>query len=152
MPAPNPIESAIAEAVAASLAAATFQGAITAVPAVFAEYADPAGEEFSTLKAYVSPGELTIEAGTRGADRHEVITQILIGKRCTSDAERRDMRVLQTQIADMIRRGALPAASPAMPANVSLVSLQPIAAPGRDMLGMDVWLVAIGVQWMTILT
>lgn len=151
MPVNDPVDVVVCEAVSAALAAKTFSGTITSCPAVYREYVDPDGESFETLQAFVSPGEMEVEEETRGADVHTVMVQILIGKRCQSDADKRAMRVLRTQIVDMIRSGTLPATTPALPQHTVWRRLRTMEAPGRQLLGMDVWICAIAAEYSTLI-
>ena len=150
MPAPEPLESAIAAAVAASLSASVFQGAITSVVAEYSEYVDPSGEDFSTLRCFVTPGDMAIEPGTRGYDRFSPETQIIIGRRCATNQDRQALRVLRTEIVDMLRRRLLTAATPGMPANVEWARISQMGGPARDLLGMDIWMAGVGVEWITL--
>jgi hypothetical protein len=146
-----PVDVLVSEAIAAAMSAKSFSGVLKTCPTVYREYVDPEAESFSSLQGFVSPGELDVAQETRGADMHTVLVQILIGMRCESDAAKRNMRVLRAEIVDMLRSETLPQTTPAFPENVKWARCRTIESPGRQLLGMDIWLCAISAEYLALM-
>lgn len=104
----DPPEYVIAEAIADAINAATFTGPITALSAVVDEIAEPENLDNpanSAPRVYVVPGpELDIAlAETRGGDLHEIVVLVILIKRLSSDAERKTLAKLRTQLQNRLR-------------------------------------------------
>jgi hypothetical protein len=119
----NAIEILIADSLADSISRHTFDGAISKVTAVRRFVPDFQGEDVSTLKVSVVPGECEISNHTHGADLFESSIHVVIAKRIEDDTDIDDLVDLRTGISDAIRSKTLPASVPAMPSGVVWVSI-----------------------------
>jgi len=119
----NAIEILIADSLADSLSRHTFDGAISKIAAVRRFVPDFQGDDVSTLKVSVVPGECEVTNHTHGADLFEVSVHVVIAKRITTDEDVDDLVELRTNIVDAIRSKVIPASVPAMPAGVSWFSI-----------------------------
>ena len=119
----NSIELLVADSLAQSLSDHSFPGAISRVEAVRRFVPDIQGEDVSTLKVSVVPGEVDVTNHTHGADLFESSIHVVIAKRFENDGEIDDLVELRSNVVDAIRSRTLPASTPPMPAGVAWMSI-----------------------------
>jgi hypothetical protein len=112
------IEIRIADALAASLRAATFSGSLNCSTATRRFVPDENVVAAPTLQVSVVPGAVEVSNLTHGADLFEPQIHVILSKKFSSDADIVALIELRTKIVDAIRSDKLPAATPAMPAGV----------------------------------
>lgn len=117
------IEILVADALAAGLSAATFDGDYPEITARRVYVPDHQVADVTTLHVSVVPGRCEIQGMTHGADLFEMEIHVLLAKRIVVDSEIDGLIDLRTQIAHAIRSGTVPAATPAMPSGTKWVSI-----------------------------
>ena len=128
------IEILTADALAASLTAATFTGNITTITAVRGYTPDFQGEQLEAVQVTVVPGNVDVTPVTHGADLFEYEIHVMLAKRISANADIDDLVNLRTQIVDAIRSKALPSANPAMPTGAQWFSIANNVTYDRDTL------------------
>jgi len=142
------IEILAADALAASLTAATYTGTYASITATRAYTPEFEGADMDTLKVSVIPGNVEITQITHGADLFEFEVHVTIAKRFTGTAELDALVNLRTQIADRIRSNALPAATPAMPAGTNWFGIANNVTFDRDtLMNQSIFLADIAVTY-----
>jgi hypothetical protein len=144
----NAIEILIADSLADSLSAATFDGTVANVDAVRTYVADYTLEDLSDIRVSVVPGTVEVSNHTHGADLFEYDVHVVIGKKLLTDAEIDDMVDLRSNIVDAIRSRTLPASTPAMPTGVQWYGITNAVTYDRDQVtGSRVFLADIAVTY-----
>lgn len=142
------IEILVADALAASLTAASYTGAYTAITATRAYVPEYEGADMDTLKVSVIPGNVEITQVTHGADLFEFEVHVMLAKRFSSTSELDALVDLRSQIADRIRSNALPAANPAMPAGAQWYGIANNVTFDRDtLMNQSIFLADIAVTY-----
>lgn len=109
------IEILIADALAASLKAATFTGPLNCSSAARRFVPEVEPTTAGSLQVSVVPGGLEVTNHTHGADLFEAEIHVVLSKRFSADSEIDDLIELRTQIVDAIRSDTLPKARPPLP-------------------------------------
>lgn len=142
------IELRIADALAASLRAATFAGPLSCAAATRRFVPDTTVLKANTLEVSVVPGVVEVSNLTHGSDLFAVEIHVVLARKFGSDADVVDLIELRTQIVDAIRSDNLPIASPAMPDGVSWMNVENNVTYDRDsIVNGRVFLCDIGVSY-----
>lgn len=114
MPSQISVQRQIGQALAESLSAYTFSGAIDTIEAVYRRRPDYGVEDLGTLKVSVVPGPFqssapsTFNAGpTRGSDYVTVTYGVVIAKHVGDDSEMEQLEDLAQEIMDVVRSDLL---------------------------------------------
>jgi hypothetical protein len=142
------IEILVADALAASLTAASYAGAYTSISAARAYTPEFEGADMDTLKVCVIPGSVEITQVTRDSDLFEFEVHVTIAKRYANTADLDALVDLRTQIADRIRSNSLPSASPAMPTGTNWFGIANNVTFDRDtLMNQSIFLADIAVTY-----
>lgn len=128
------IEILVADALAAGLSAAEFDGEFSEIAARRVYVPDYQAADVGELHVSVVPGSCEITPMTHGGDMYEMEIHVVLAKRFTSDDELDFLVELRTQIANLIRSGQVPAAVPAMPADTKWITINNETTFDRDAL------------------
>jgi hypothetical protein len=142
------IEIRIADALAASLRAATFTGALNCSSAKRRFVPDENVAASAGLQVSVVPGAVEVSNLTHGADLFEPQIHVVLARKFASDADIVALIELRTQIVDAIRSDKLPAATPAMPAGVVWMQVTNEVTFDRDAVANQrVFIANIGISY-----
>jgi hypothetical protein len=142
------IEILAADALAASISAAAFDGPYTTVTATRLYAPEFEGADMDSLKVSVIPGGIEITPATRFSDLFEFELHVTIAKRYSSTSDLDALVNLRTQIADRIRSNALPPATPAMPTGTQWFGIANNVTFDRDtLMNQSIFLADIAVTY-----
>jgi hypothetical protein len=142
------IEILAADALAASLTAASYTGTYTSIVAARAYTAEFEGADMDALRVSVIPGNVEITQITHGSDLFEFEVHVTIAKRFAGTSELDALVDLRTQIADLIRSNALPPATPAMPTGTNWFGIANNVTFDRDtLMNQSIFLADIAVTY-----